>query len=194
MIIAIEGLIGIGKSSLQALFLERYNCHCHFQNFAAHPYLENFYNNPYQYRLSKEMIFLFMDFQELLTQKNSQELIVVDYTLEKSNVFAKSNLTKEEYSTVFLPSFEFLLNALTPPDYIIYLFASIETVKSRIIKRNRPMERQIIESYLKNIEKNYKLFLSKKRNLILIDVDKDFLMSDSHGNNIFEELEKKYHI
>ena len=94
--IAIEGNIGVGKTTLSQLLSKHYNAKLVLEEFAENPFLTKFYENPKQYAFPLELFFLAERFkqQQELIKKNDlfQELIVSDYLFTKCLLFAKVNL------------------------------------------------------------------------------------------------------
>src|SRR5215831_7055332 len=99
--LAIEGNIGVGKTSLATQLAETFQAQLILEQFAENPFLELFYRQPRQYAFPVEMFFLVERFQQLQSVAQSgglfSKITVSDYLFDKSKLFARANLTDEEF-------------------------------------------------------------------------------------------------
>ena len=193
--IAIEGNIGVGKTTLSQLLSKHYNAKLVLEEFAENPFLTKFYENPKQYAFPLELFFLAERFkqQQELIKKNDlfQELIVSDYLFTKCLLFAKVNLPDEEYR-LYQKMFDVFQQQLTTPDVLIYLHAPVNKLQSNIKKRNRKFEQSIPDEYLFKLQETYTSYI-KQHNIKTIFVDAsnaDFLYNEVHFKLITDALEK----
>jgi deoxyadenosine/deoxycytidine kinase len=175
MLIAIEGLIGIGKSTLQQLLLEIYMGKAIEQDFINHPYLQRFYSTPKKYSLETIMIFLFMGYHQILHTDSRNQLMISDFTFQKFLVFGSLDLSSDDYSQLMYYNYNYLIKTVPKPDLIIYLKGSIELVMSRIKLRGREMELGIQPDYLTSLEDAYLRILSDYNQSQLLVVNSDTL-------------------
>ena len=193
--IAIEGNIGVGKTTLSQLLSKHYNAKLVLEEFAENPFLTKFYENPKQYTFPLELFFLAERFkqQQELIKKNDlfQELIVSDYLFTKCLLFEKVNLPEEEYR-LYQKMYEVFSQQLTQPDVLIYLHAPVNKLQSNIKKRNRKFEQSIPDEYLFKLQETYTSYI-KQHNIKTIFVDAsnaDFLYNEAHFKLITDALEK----
>ena len=156
--ISIEGNIGAGKTSLATKLAEKHNAKLVLEEFAENPFLEHFYKNPDRYAFPVELSFLAERFSQLKDELSSrnlfQSVVVSDYFVSKSYIFAKANLEPDEFD-LFMQLFKLVETNLPKPDLLVYLYLPIEQLQKNIQKRGRTYEQEIKDSYLKSIEKSY---------------------------------------
>jgi deoxyadenosine/deoxycytidine kinase len=193
--IAIEGNIGVGKTTLSQLLSKHYNAKLVLEEFAENPFLTKFYENPKQYAFPLELFFLAERFkqQQELIKKNDlfQELIVSDYLFTKCLLFAKVNLPDEEYR-LYQKMFDVFSLQLTPPDILIYLHAPVNKLQGNIKKRNRKFEQAIPDDYLFRIQETYTSYIKQHQiKTIYIDASNaDFIYNEAHLKVITDALDK----
>src|SRR3972149_3484521 len=140
--IAIEGVIGAGKTVLARKLKERLSAELILEQFEANPFLEKFYSDRKRYAFQTQMFFLINRYkqQEELNQGNLfTEYVVSDYIFEKDRIFAYLNLSGDElklYETIF----PLLERSLNKPDLIVYLQPSVDRLIYNIKKRGRKIE------------------------------------------------------
>ena len=194
--IAIEGNIGVGKTTLSQLLSKHYNAKLVLEEFAENPFLTKFYENPKQYAFPLELFFLAERFkqQQELIKKNDlfQELIVSDYLFTKCLLFAKVNLPDEEYR-LYQKMFDVFSQQLTIPDILIYLHAPVNTLQGNIKKRNRKFEQAIPDDYLFRIQETYTSYIKQHQiKTIYIDASNaDFIYNEAHLKVITDALDKE---
>jgi len=196
--IAVSGTIGAGKTELASRFANRFNAQLILEGFANNSFLEKFYSNPDRYAFPLEISFLFERFQQLKTSFASADLFkiafVSDYFFDKSLLFAKNNLTSDQFS-VFYPLFEAFREQIPSPDLIIYLKRPVDVLLQNIEKRGRSYEKGILPDYLDNIQNFYLTYLKSLQNcriLILEIFDKDFIADENLLLNLYSLVELDY--
>ncbi|MGB0178345.1 MAG: deoxynucleoside kinase, partial [Owenweeksia sp.] len=160
--ICIEGNIGSGKTTLARLLSEEMNARLILEEFEDNPFLAGFYEDPIRYSFPLEMSFL-ADRYHQLKQKLSepdlfQPLVVSDYTLLKSLIFARINLKEMEYR-LYRDFFAIIERQLPKPDLIVFINRSLDAAKRNIVSRGRDYEQNIQHDYLKNIHEGYQTAL-----------------------------------
>jgi deoxyguanosine kinase len=195
--ITIEGNIGAGKTTLANKLAEKYNARLILEEFAENPFLAKFYENPKQYAFPVELFFMaerYKQLKELIhTQDMFQTLTISDYLFTKCLLFAKVNLSDEEYR-LYQKLFEIIHQQLVQPELLIYLHAPVSRLQSNIKKRNRPYELSIPDDYLFSIQETYTHYI-KQHNIktLIVDVSNaDFLNNEAHVKVIMDALEKEY--
>ena len=153
--LAIEGVIGVGKTTLARIIAERWNAFCIEENFAENPFLEKFYENKEAYAFQTQLFFLLDRHKQLqntgLQSDLFHDLLVCDYTFDKDQIFAAQNLSDSEY-TMYEQVARSLDKDLPKPDLVVYLQASVPTLLNRIRGRGRQMEKAIDGNYLKYLQ------------------------------------------
>lgn len=151
--IIIEGVMGVGKSTLQREICQRVKMsYGVVQDFEHNVCLKDFYEGDFCI-FQKQMIFLFSDYHVLMSsmKKHPGKIMISDYSLERSVIMANSYLSKYEFESLFLPCYNYLVGQLhAQPKMLILLYASPEHIRENIIKRNRAMEQEIQLQYIQD--------------------------------------------
>lgn len=158
--IAVEGPIGVGKTSLAKRLAASFNYEILLERSEDNPFLERFYNDPRQMALATQLFFLFQRAQQLqeLRQADMFEPIrVADFLMEKDRLFAQQNLDTDEFS-LYEKVYEHLTIDAPKPDLVIYLQAPADVLIERIQKRGIPSEQRIERRYLENLIDAYTNF------------------------------------
>lgn len=188
--IVIEGLIGVGKTTLAQLLAKKHNARLVLEQFEENPFLEKFYANPSRYAFQTELSFLASRYKQqeaIMAPELFSELTVGDYIFEKNRIFAGLTLSGDELS-LYDKIYRIMLEQAAKPDLIIYLQAPIEQVLGNIKQRGRSYEQNIAADYLKNLAVAYKDYLSTYKNgpvAIVNCAGIDFLQNTHH----FEQIE-----
>lgn len=191
--IAIEGVIGAGKSALAKKIRDKLNAELVLEQFEANPFLEKFYSDRKRYAFQTQMFFLINRFkqQEELIQGNLfTEFIVSDYIFEKDRIFAYLNLSGEELK-LYESIFPLLERNLAKPDLIVYLQSSVDRLIYNIKKRGRKIERNITKSYIEELSEAYNNFFFRYNNAPLLIVNStgiDFVHKDEDFNELFKQM------
>jgi deoxyadenosine/deoxycytidine kinase len=171
--IAVEGPIGVGKTSLSKRLAASFNYELLLENSDENPFLERFYQNPKAHALSTQLYFLFQraqQIQELRQDDMFQPVRVADFLIDKDMLFAQQNLDSEEYE-LYLKVFRHLTIDAPVPDLVIYLQAPTSVLLDRIRKRGVEAEQLIELSYLQNLNSAYAEFFNyfKGPSLLIIN-------------------------
>ncbi len=196
--ISIEGNIGAGKTTLTQKLAHDYQAKLVLEEFADNPFLPKFYKNPERYAFPVELSFLSERYAQFKREMNSADLfapvILSDYFIGKCQIFAKNNLTKEEYD-LFLKMYEIVESNCPKPDLLVYLYLDTEALLNNIRKRGRTYEQEITATYLSNIQKQYLEFIRQHddmRILILNTTSLDFVQRPEDYLRIKSLLEREY--
>ena len=196
--IAIEGNIGVGKTTLANLIAETYSAELVLEEFTENSFLENFYYDPEQYAFPLEISFLVERFNQLQQRLAQSDLFhpffVSDYLFDKSLVFAQNNLREDQFKLYF-QLFETFARQIASPDLVIYLHNSIPNLQTNIYKRGRPFEMEIQDIYLQEIQHSYMSYFKnlQDRAILLIDVSEmNFVKQDRDFYKILNLINKPW--
>lgn len=161
--VAVEGLIGAGKTTLAKRLAADWDARLVLEEFDDNPFLPRFYEEPQRYAFAVELSFLAQRYHQL-KRITEQDLFsprtVADYSLGKSLVFASVTLPPDEY-TLFIDLYNIMYGDLPKPGLIVYLHMDLERVRERIRTRGRSYEQQIGSDYLSDLHARYMDHLQK---------------------------------
>tara|TARA_B100000989_G_scaffold268154_1_gene222683 strand:- start:403 stop:1071 length:669 start_codon:yes stop_codon:yes gene_type:complete len=181
--IAVEGPIGVGKTSLTKRLAETFNYELLLENAEENPFLDRFYQNPRQHALATQLFFLFQRAQQIEESRQSdlfEPVRVSDFLIDKDRLFAELNLEKDEYS-LYHKIYQHLVIDAPKPDLVIYLQAPTEVLLQRIQKRGIPSEQMIESEYLNQLNRAYTEFFhyySDSKLLIVNSAEIDLVAND----------------
>jgi len=158
--IAVEGPIGVGKTTLANKLAETFNYDVLLEQPSENPFLESFYKNPGQSALAAQLFFLFQRMQQIqdLKQRSLFEPVrVADFVIEKDRLFAEVNLSKEEMQ-LYDKVYDHLTIDAPRPDLVIYLQAPVDVLLDRINRRGNPNEKYLTGDYLERLNEAYSKF------------------------------------
>ena len=195
--VTIEGNIGAGKTTLAHMLSKHFNARLILEEFADNPFLPKFYENPAQYAFPLELFFMaerYKQLKDLLQTKDMfQNITISDYLFTKCLLFAKVNLSEEEFR-LYQKLFEIINPQIIQPDILIYLHTPVKKLQENIKKRNREYEQEIPNDYLFTLQETYTQYI-KQHNIKTLFVDAgnaDFLGNDGHLKVIIDALDKEY--
>lgn len=161
--IAVEGPIGVGKTTLTKLLTKKLQARCLKEIIEENPYLKNFYQNIEEYAFQTEMFFLcnrIKQLEDTQQQKLKEGLsVVADYSIIKNLIFAGLTL-KADHFQKYQRVFEILTRDLPQPDVIIYLHGDVDRLMKRIALRDRPFERNMSRDYMEKLSAAYERYFS----------------------------------
>jgi deoxyguanosine kinase len=164
MYVAVEGVIGVGKTTLARLLQSRFEAALLLEIFEENPFLSDFYADRARYAFQTQIFFLLSRYRQQNSTVpqflSSGGSLLADYTFAKDALFAGINLEGDEL-TMYQKVHEALGEKIPKPDLIVYLQASTEVLMQRIAFRDRPYERQMEKSYIDELNQAYEAFFSK---------------------------------
>jgi deoxyguanosine kinase len=158
--IAVEGSIGVGKTTLTKKLAASFNCATLLEDAEANPFLEKFYRNREQAALATQLFFLFQRAQKIQDLRQTDMLApakVADFLIDKDPLFARLNLDQDEYQ-LYEKVYQKLTIDAPKPDLVLYLQASTDVLLARIENRGLAFERSIDRYYLERLNEVYSEF------------------------------------
>lgn len=189
--IAVEGVIGAGKTTLATLLSEKLNADLVLEQFEINPFLEKFYKDRRRYAFQTQIFFLvnrYIQQQNLLQANLFKQYLVSDYIFEKDRIFASINLEGDELKLYEALASQLEKNILKP-DLVIYLQSSVDRLMENIRKRYRTFERNIQRSYIEQLNEAYNhfFFAYKTTPLLIVNTNEiDFLNNKEDLDNLIE--------
>lgn len=173
MYIAIEGAIGVGKTTLARLLQPSFDAGLLLEVFEENPFLSDFYSDRERYAFQTQIFFLLSRYHQqrrtVTDILSLDERLISDYTFEKDALFAQINLEGDELE-MYNRVHEALAEKITIPDLIVYLRADTDTLMGRIALRDRSYERSMERAYIEEVNQAYEAFFgdrNKSRSLLL---------------------------
>ena len=191
--IAVEGVIGAGKTSLAKKIKERLNAKLILEQFEANPFLEKFYIDRSRYAFQTQMFFLvnrYKQQEELLQEDLFTQHMVSDYLFEKDRIFAYMNLTGEELK-LYEGLYPLLARNLRKPDLVVFLQSSVDKLMYNIKKRHRKIERALTRSYIEELSEAYNHFFFRYNTtplLIVNSTEIDFVNVETDFEELFKQI------
>lgn len=176
MYIAIEGVIGVGKTTLARLLQPSFNAELLLEIFEENPFLSDFYSDRSRYAFQTQIFFLLSRYHQQRRGVREALLktpwLISDYTFEKDKLFAEANLEGDELEVYYMVH-EALAEKITKPDLIVYLRADTQVLMQRIAQRDRPYERQMEREYIEAINQTYENHMLKHpgKNVLTINTN-----------------------
>ncbi len=163
MYLAIEGVIGVGKTTLARLLQPVFNASLFLEVFEENPFLSDFYSDRQRYAFQTQIFFLLSRYHQqrkIVAEALKQGVnLISDYTFAKDALFAGINLHGDELD-MYDKVHQALAEKITPPDLIIYLSADTDVLMQRIALRDRSYERNMERSYIHELNLAYESFFS----------------------------------
>ncbi len=175
MYLAIEGVIGVGKTTLARMLQTSFHAGLLLEVFEENPFLSNFYADRSRYAFQTQIFFLLSRYhqqkQGISSSLASHQHLVSDYTFEKDSLFAGINLHGDELE-MYHRVHEALGEKIPAPDLIVYLRADTSLLMQRIAQRDRPYERDMDRAYIEQVNRAYDtFFLNTAHNQPVLVVD-----------------------
>jgi deoxyguanosine kinase len=177
MYLAIEGVIGVGKTTLARTLQSIFSTQLLLEVFEENPFLSDFYSDRARYAFQTQIFFLLSRYRQQranVPQILAQGLdLIADYTFEKDSLFARINLAGDELN-MYQKVHEALAEKIPLPNLVVYLRASTNVLMQRIAMRDRPYERNIERKYIDELNHAYDDFFagySKSGPTLIIESD-----------------------
>jgi deoxyguanosine kinase len=198
MYIAIEGVIGVGKTTLARLLQPKFeDSEVLLEVFEENPFLSDFYGDRARYAFQTQIFFLLSRYRQqnhtIPQYISSGKTLISDYTFFKDSLFARINLKGDELE-MYHRVHEALAEKIPLPDLTVYLSADTDTLMNRIAQRDRSYERTMERGYISELVQAYDdFFTSIKTPYLIIDSNPlDFVKNKAHlvhiENKIRESL------
>lgn len=198
--LAIEGVIGVGKTTLARLLQPRLGAHeLLLEVFEENPFLPKFYEDRERYAFQTQIFFLLSRYHQ--QRRNIPAILqgghnlISDYTFEKDSIFARINLQGDELD-MYYKVHEALAEKIPVPDLIVYLRASTDTLMQRIALRDRPYERNMEREYIEQLNRAYEAHFRQHPGAVLtIEADDlDFVKYPDHLDWIENRIRQRLQI
>jgi deoxyguanosine kinase len=192
--IAIEGVIGAGKTSLAGLLAERLGSRLVLEEVEENPFLEEFYGDMRAYAFQTQIFFLLSRFrqQQKLQQRDLfSARVVSDYIFAKDKIFANLNLSDKEL-TLYDRLVVIMEKEIPRPDAVVYLQANTEFLMERIKSRGRSFEKGMPRDYIDVLNTAYNYFFAHYDEtplLIVNAMETDFLHQTAHVERLVAAIE-----
>jgi len=171
--IAIEGAIGVGKTTLARLLREQLDSGLLLEAFEENPFLSDFYKARAQYAFQTQMFFLLSRYRQQrqeVPQLLANGPLIADYLFAKDRLFARLNLAGDEWN-LYQQIQQVLSENTVAPDLIVYLEADTDTLLGRIAQRDRPYERDMDRDYIEALRLSYDRFFATPQEAPVLVVD-----------------------
>ena len=189
--IAIEGPIGVGKTSLAQLLSKELGSRLVLEDFEDNPFLPDFYNDPERFGFQTQLFFLLQRYrqqQDLRQVDMFQKLLITDYMFVKDRLFASLNLGDKEmqlYDTVA----SLLERNIIRPDIVIYLQADTDVLMKNIEKRGRNMEKNVTWEYIDALNQVYTEYFFRYQDTPLVIINTNNIDFVENENDLKEVID-----
>ena len=189
--IAIEGPIGVGKTSLSKLMAKKLGARLVLEEFDDNPFLPDFYIEPERYAFQTQLFFLLQRYRQqhdLRQVDMFQNLVLTDYMFVKDRLFASLNLGDKEmqlYDTVA----SLLERNIIKPDIVIYLQADTDVLMKNIEKRGRNMERNVTWEYIDALNQVYTEYFFRYQDTPLVIINTNNIDFVENENDLKEVID-----
>jgi deoxyadenosine/deoxycytidine kinase/NTP pyrophosphatase (non-canonical NTP hydrolase) len=180
--IAIEGAIGVGKTTLARMLSTELNTALLLEVFEENPFLSDFYSDRERYAFQTQIFFLLSRYHQqsrVIPQTLVSRSLISDYLFDKDSLFAHLNLVNDELE-MYTRVHKILGEQIPTPDLVVYLRASTDTLMQRIAMRDRPYERNMSRDYIDSLREAYEAFFGQytQSQVLIIDTNHlDFVRS-----------------
>jgi len=197
--VAVAGNVGVGKSTLTRLLAQKMGWEPFFEAVDENPYLADFYRDMRTWSFHSQIFFLtrrlrhhrqLMDYPNSVVQDRS---VYEDAEIFARNLFDQGNMGPRDYAS-YRELYEVLTEFLQPPDVVVYLRASVNTLLNRIHQRGRDYERNISPAYLEQLNRLYEQWINgfALSPVLIVPADKlDFVAYPSHLDLIVQKINEK---
>lgn len=175
--IAVEGVIGVGKTTLVRMLQQRFAAGVILEAFDENPFLSDFYGDRTRYAFQTQLFFLLSRYrqQQAIPSMLRTKSLFADYFFEKDKLFAHLNIAGTDEIQMYDRLYEALEEKVPQPDLIVYLRAEIDTLMGRIAMRDRTFERQMDRSYIAALRQCYENTFTEYNAVPLLVIESDAL-------------------
>jgi deoxyguanosine kinase len=152
--LSIEGVIGVGKTSLARLLQPRLKADLLLEVFEENPFLSDFYADRQRYAFQTQIFFLLSRYHQQQGIRPRERPVIADYTFAKDRLFARLNLHGDELA-MYERVHRALAEKIRLPDLVVYLRANLDVLLARIAMRDRPYEREMDPDYIESLRQAY---------------------------------------
>jgi deoxyguanosine kinase len=201
MYVAIEGVIGVGKTTLARLLQPAFDAEIILEVFEENPFLSDFYGDRERYAFQTQIFFLLSRYHQ--QRRTVHEIVstgrnvIADYTFAKDSLFARINLKGDELDMYF-KMHEALAEKIQKPNLLVYLQAATDTLMQRIALRDRPYERQMERAYINELNMAYDDYFSRQFEdmpVLVIDTnDLNIIQNTGHLKQIEDRIRQSLNL
>ena len=197
--IAVEGVIGVGKTTLARMLLAPFAAEPILEIVEENPFLSDFYQDRAKYAFQTQVFFLLSRFRQMQVSAPTilaQGNLISDYILAKDRIFAQATLNPDELD-MHSRLYPILAESLPPPDLVVYLQADIDVLMSRIAQRDRPFERAMSRAYIADLAGAYDRFFANFEDAPLLTIDTntlDFVRNHGDFQDIVARVQARLNI
>lgn len=191
--IAIEGPIGVGKTTLARLLQEEFQAELLLEIFEENPFLKLFYTDRARYAFQTQIFFLLSRYRqrhEVVPQILQRSNLISDYTFTKDRLFARLNLSSDELE-MYERIHAILAARIPPPDLVVYLQAETEVLMQRIAARDRSYERNMDRHYIADLKRAYQDFFARYGEVAVLPIDTnpiDFVRNPADLKRVIQQI------
>lgn len=175
--IVIEGVIGVGKTTLTRLLARSFKADVVLEVVEENPFLSDFYADRARYAFQVQTFFTLSRFKQqtgVIGAAVGSRNLISDYLFAKNEIFARQNLTSDELD-LFNQLYRTLNERVPRPDLVVYLQADVDTLMARIALRDRPFERDMDRQYISDLREAYDTFFAQYSDTPLLTIETDAL-------------------
>jgi deoxyadenosine/deoxycytidine kinase len=175
--IAIEGVIGVGKTTLTRLAQNELDAEILLEVFEENPFLARFYQDRKRYAFQTQIFFLLSRYQqqhEVIPAVLTHSHLISDYTFDKNMIFARLNIEGDELA-MYERVHHIIATKIPAPDLVVYLRADTDVLMERIALRDRPYERAIERDYIAALGDAYDDFFARYTAAPVLTIDTNHL-------------------
>jgi deoxyguanosine kinase len=201
MYFAIEGVIGVGKTTLARMLQSSFEAELVLEVFEENPFLSSFYSDRQRYAFQTQIFFLLSRYHQqrrnISDRLTEAKALISDYTFEKDALFARINLSGDELEMYYRVQ-EALAEKVARPDMVVYLRASTDTLMNRIAMRDRPYERAMERAYIDQLNQSYEEYFLGTNTVapvLIIDSNElDFVGKPADFQAILNRIREELHL
>lgn len=197
--IAVEGVIGVGKTTLTRLLQKFFQAEILLEVFEENPFLARFYQDRERFAFQTQIFFLLSRYgqqHETIATTLARSALVSDYTFDKNKIFARLTLGGDELE-MYERVQDILAGRIPTPDLIVYLRASADVLMERIALRDRTYERSMERAYIESLVSVYNQYFANYRatSVLTLNADSlDFVHRASDLENIVEQIRARLRV